>query len=92
MRKLPPDQRHKALADSGDDWLAQVIRRRLPRRTSGYVPVHFAIKRVQRALKQPRSLLNPKRLVVTVAGFGFDLIVYLRAQLAMARGTGVGHW
>ena len=92
LRSLPSDHRHKALADSGEDWLAQVIRRRLPRRTSGYVPVHFAIKRVQRALANPRSLLNPKRLVVTVAGFGFDLIVYLRAQLAMARGTGAGHW
>lgn len=92
LRCLPPDRRHTELADSGDDWLAQVIRRRLPRRASGYVPVHFAIKRVKRALAQPRSLLNPKRLVVTVAGFGFDLIVYLRAQLAMARGVGVGHW
>jgi len=92
LRSLPPDQRHSTLATLGDDWLVQVIQRRLPRRTSGYVPVHFAIKRVQRALAQPRSLLNPRRLVVTVAGFGFDLIVYLRAQLAMARGTGAGHW
>lgn len=91
LRSLPPDQRHGALTTAGEDWLAQVIRRRLPSRY-GYVPVHFAIKRVQRALAQPRSLLNPKRLVVTVAGFGFDLIVYLRAQLAMARGTGAGHW
>lgn len=92
LRSLAPEQRRSTLATLDEDWLQQVIRRRLPRWTSGYVPVHFAVKRVQRALARPSSLLNPKRLVVTVMGFGFDLIVYMRAQLAMARGTGAGHW
>jgi hypothetical protein len=92
IRSLPPERRQKAMSQIDDHWLSEVIRKRLPRWTSGYVPFHFAIKRVQHALSRPRDLLNPKRILVLTAGFGFDLIVYLRAQLSMARGIGVGHW
>ena len=92
LRSLPPDLRKTALANIDESWLSEVIGRRLPCWPSGYVPVHFAIKRVQRALSRPKDLLNPKRLAVTAAGFGFDLIVYFRAQFSMACGTGSGHW
>lgn len=91
---LPVDQRHaelaRAAADSG--WLGRVIRTRLPRWPYGYVPLHFLTKRLARAAQTPRDLLRPKRALVTLLGFGFDAIVYLRAQVAMLRGTGAGHW
>ncbi|GLS85404.1 hypothetical protein GCM10010873_03770 [Cypionkella aquatica] len=87
-------RRHDELARAAGDpaWLSAVLRARLPRWPFGYVPGHFLIKRVVRAADQPRALLRPKRLLITVLGFGFDLIVYCRAQWAMLRGTGAGHW
>jgi hypothetical protein len=31
-------------------------------------------------------------VLLLIAGFGFDLIVWLIAQFRMFRGTGAGHW
>lgn len=94
LRAQPSVHRHLALAQAAQDdgWLAATARSRLPRFPFGFVPFHFLTKRVARAFAQPRDLLRPKRLVVTVLGFGFDLIVYLLAQYRMARGTGAGFW
>ena len=75
-----------------EGWLAAVIRARLPRLPDGWVPLHFLIKRSQNLLRAPRRLLHPKGILLLVAGFGFDLIVYVLAQIRMARGTGAGHW
>jgi glycosyltransferase involved in cell wall biosynthesis len=90
----PAPERHAELARAAQDagWLGAALRAGLPRWPFGYVPWHFLTKRLARAAANPRDLLRPKRLVVTVLGFGFDLIVFCRAQWAMWRGTGVGHW
>lgn len=75
-----------------EGWLADVIRARLPRLPDGFVPLHFLVKRSQNLLRAPRRLLHPKGILLLLAGFGFDLIVYVLAQIRMARGTGAGHW
>lgn len=77
---------------SDDDWLPSFLRQALPRFPDGYVSVHFLIKRSQRALSRPKALLHPKRLLIFVAGAGFDLLVYILAQIRMARGVGAGFW
>lgn len=94
LRALPARKRRAELtrAASDADWLGRVIRQRLPRLPDGYVPLHFLTKRLANMARRPRDLLRPGRLLVAVAGFGFDLIVYLIAQIRMARGTGAGHW
>lgn len=94
LRGLPVDQRHAALtrAAQSETWLAEVIKRRLPRMPYGFVPIHFLIKRVAILGTHPKRLLHPKRVFIAVIGFGFDAIVYARAQIAMLRGAGAGHW
>ena len=77
----------KAAAD--DTWLPAVLRLRLPRLPYAYVPLHFLVKRLGRRVPG-HSLL--RRTGLKILGFGFDLIVYLNAQIKMARGTGAGHW
>lgn len=87
LRALPPDDRAAALAQAATDdaWLGAQLRAGLPRRPFGYVPFHFLVKRLTR----PGAL---RRLPVTLLGLGFDFIVYLRAQIRMAKGTGAGFW
>ena len=94
LEAVPVSERHTELARAAADprWLATALRRGLPRWPFGYVPWHFLTKRLVRAATNPRDLLRPKRLLVTVLGFCFDLVVFCRAQWAMWRGTGVGHW
>ena len=67
------------------DALPQVLRAGLPRWPYGYVPVHFLTKRLTR-------MAHLSQLPVRLMGFGFDAIVYLRAQIRMARGIGAGFW
>ena len=69
----------------GDGGLARVIHAQLPR-WYGYVPPHFLTKRLVRAWRTPR------RWPMAVLGFGFDAVVWVRAQWMMARGIGAGHW
>ena len=90
----PKAARHAALAAAAtdEDWLPRIARARLPRWPHGYVPLHFLTKRVVRAAARPKQLLRPKRLLVTVLGFCFDAIVYVAAQIRMARGAGAGFW
>ena len=94
LRALPETLRRAELTAAAADegWLARVIRARLPGFPFGYVPPHFLTKRAANLLRQPRELLRRGRFFVLLAGFGFDLIVYLNAQIRMARGTGAGHW
>lgn len=82
--------REALAAAAGDEqWVARTIRKRLPR-WYGFVPTHFLFKRVVRYFNKPT--LQPKAIVTTAAGFGFDAVAYLMAQVAMARGVGAGHW
>jgi hypothetical protein len=81
--------RELSRAAADEAWLPGVLRLRLPRLPYVYVPFHFLFWRLTSA---PRCLLHPRRLALAIFGFGFDAIVYLNAQIRMARGTGVGHW
>ena len=94
IRAAPASSRADLLRQAAgqEGWLAAVIRKRLPRFPDGWVPLHFLVKRSQNLLRAPRRLLRPKGILLLVAGFGFDLIVYVLAQIRMARGTGAGHW
>ncbi|WP_151718845.1 glycosyltransferase [Gemmobacter serpentinus] len=94
IRALPAPARAGALqqAAAQPGWLGDVIRARLPRWPDGYVPLHFLTKRSQNLLRDRARLLTPKGILLLCAGFGFDLIVYVMAQIRMARGTGAGHW
>lgn len=94
IRARPVTERRQmlALAAGHDGWLAGVIRRQLPRWPYGFVPLHFLTKRSGNLLRAPRRLLHPKGLILLLAGFAFDAIVYVGAQIRMARGTGAGHW
>lgn len=90
LRDQPAGSRHTALAEAAqdDDWLSSVARARLPRAPDGYVPLHFLTKRSAHLWRQGRL----RRLPMMAMGFGFDLLVYLLAQIRMARGTGAGFW
>jgi len=94
LRELPAEQRRSALAKAADQetWLSDVIHSRLPRWPHGWIPLHFLTKRIGFIARQPRNLLRPRNVFVLVMGFGFDLVVYINAQIKMARGTGAGHW
>lgn len=91
LRDLPAKARMAELgrAAGQEDWLPNLLRNRLPRLPFGYVPWHFLTKRL---LRIGQGRLTAKRILVTLIGFGFDLVVFLRAQIAMARGAGAGHW
>jgi len=94
LRALPGPARRPALAQAAADggWLSRAARARLPRWPFGFVPLHFLTKRLARAAAAPARLLRPKRMILLLLGFGFDLIVYVLAQYRMARGAGAGFW
>lgn len=94
LRALPSAARRPALAQAAadEDWLSRAARAALPRWPFGFVPFHFLTKRLARAVAAPAQLLRPKRVILLLLGFGFDLIVYVLAQYRMARGVGVGFW
>ncbi len=94
LRALPGAARRPALAQTAADegWLSRAARAALPRWPFGFVPFHFLTKRLARAVATPAQFLRPKRVILLLLGFGFDLIVYVLAQYRMARGAGVGFW
>ena len=94
LNTLPAGERQKELGRAAADehWLARVIGRQLPRFPYGFVRPHFALKRLRRACARPRRSLRPKPAAMLLIGFSFDLIVFARAQIRMARGSIVGFW
>ena len=81
--------RELSRAAADETWLPGVLRLRLPRLPYAYVPLHFAVKRLGRRLPG-KGLLA--RTGLKALGIGFDMIVYVNAQMKMARGAGAGHW
>ncbi|HEY0824851.1 MAG TPA: glycosyltransferase [Ramlibacter sp.] len=79
----------RAAAD--EHWLARVLQGTLPRWPSGFVPVHFLVKRLE-GLRRGGELGVSRTLLLATVGFAFDFVVYLNAQLQMARGKGAGYW
>ena len=94
LRAVPLPERRAALAAAAgqDNWLAEVIRSQLPKWPYGWIPLHYLTKRIGFIAQQPKKLLHPRQLFVLVLGFGFDLVVYINAQIKMAKGVGAGHW
>lgn len=77
-----------AQAARDPDWLPRILKAHLPEARYGYVPWHFLFKRLS-GLKRKN---DAKRQLILLAGFGFDAIVWLIAQLRMSRGAGAGYW
>lgn len=84
LRAQPDGQAEMARLATDAAALPAVLRARLPRAPYGFVPFHFLVKRLARA--------RLAKLPVALLGFGFDAIVYIRAQIRMARGAGAGFW
>ena len=78
-------------AAQDERWLGCVLRSALPRWPSGFVPVHFLVKRL-RGLWSLRGTGAGRAMLLAAVGFTFDLLVYMNAQLQMARGKGAGYW
>lgn len=81
--------RELSRAAADETWLPGVLRLRLPRLPYAYVPLHFLVRRLGRRLPEQGVLA---RVGLTTIGVVFDAIVYLNAQMKMARGAGAGHW
>ena len=94
LRALPKEARKAALQQAAQtpEWVAVQLRVQLPRWPFGYVPWQFLTKRSARMLAHPRDLWRPKQMLLLLAGFGFDLIVYILAQIRMISGVGAGYW
>jgi glycosyltransferase involved in cell wall biosynthesis len=94
LRAMPKTERALELFRIAEQerWLDQTIKSQLPKWPSGYIPFHFWLKRIMRFSQNPNNLLQPKKILITLLGFGFDTIVFIRAQVRMLLGTGSGFW
>ncbi|WP_417550267.1 glycosyltransferase [Methylophaga sp.] len=75
-----------------ESWLGKLITLKLPSKKYGWVPWHFLIKRFKYVTSDRRKLLKPKKLILLILGVCFDLIVFIKAQYKMAKGSGAGYW
>ncbi|WP_189369298.1 glycosyltransferase [Tateyamaria omphalii] len=79
-------------AAEDESWLQDVVADGSPSWPDGWVPLHFLVKRLA-ATSFPSSLKGRIRTIaIAIAGLVLDTIVYVAAQLRMARGQGVGFW
>ncbi|SNR66720.1 glycosyltransferase [Paracoccus sediminis] len=89
-RNAPTEERaHALLMRAADDpqWLGRVLKTELPRAPHGYVPFDFLVKRLRRGGRP-----GVKGKAMLAAGFGLDLLVWLRASLRMAFRPSAGFW
>lgn len=86
-QELRDELAHGAVMES---WLPQTLRRLLPSRRFGWVPLPWLYSRTLSFLKN--GPYTRRRSIAALAGFGMDVVVYMIAQVKMARGTGAGHW
>ena len=89
IREEPPAQREEALARFAADpeWLSRQLSSGLPRRPYGWVPFGLLTARLN-GIRRARLA----RLPVILLGFCFDALVYVIAQVRMARGVGADFW
>tara|TARA_R110000787_G_scaffold46612_8_gene113022 strand:+ start:12599 stop:13633 length:1035 start_codon:yes stop_codon:yes gene_type:complete len=94
LRKQNPLERNLLIQQMAEDedTLKIILKNNFPDWRFGWVPWSFLFKRVNYSLNNPKKLLSFRAVFVLLAGFGFDLIVYLVAQYRMAKGKGVGYW
>ena len=67
-------------AAQDERWLGSVLRSALPRWPSGFVLVHFLVKRLH-GLWSRRGAGAGRAILLAAVGFIFDLLVYVNAQL-----------
>lgn len=77
-------------AAKDDGWLGQVLKQDLPKWPHGYVPFHFLVWRLQAFWARPEWRL--RRIVLLIAGFGFDAVVYVFATARMLTRPVAGFW
>jgi glycosyltransferase involved in cell wall biosynthesis len=90
LNGLAPEKRKVALAEAAgrEGWVADILAARLPRWPWGWVHPSFLVKRLDGRAGAARSPGGYARLLL---GLGFDALVYLAAQIRMARGA-AGYW
>ncbi len=71
-------------------WLPEKLKQLLPRARFGWVPWAWLFSRTVSFVKH--GPYTVRRTIVAALGFGMDCVVFVNAQLKMARGTGAGHW
>lgn len=93
LREFEGESKLRELERSSVDenWVKNVCETRLPNWRFGWVPTHFLFKRLVNAGRLGVRT-TPKRLILTVIGFCFDAVVYVIAQVKMARGKNAGYW
>lgn len=74
-----------------ENWLQNFLASELPILPHGWVPFHFLTKRVRPILQRNRKF-KTRLLILTLFGFCFDVLVYVFAQIKMARGYGANYW
>lgn len=94
FEKVPNHHKHQELRQAAHDerWLSRTLQEQLPRWPYGWVPLHYLTKRIQNILQRPSEFRKPRKIFALTGGFMFDLVVYVNAQIKMARGVGAGHW
>lgn len=94
LSAAPAGTRAQRLAEAATDpgWVATRLRERLPTRRYGFVPWHFLFKRTTRMLRQVSRPADLARLVRLPVYFLLDFIVFLRAQMRLAKGIGTNFW
>lgn len=94
LREQNPSEKDLLMQKMAEDegLLKSILENNIPSWKYGWVPWSFLFKRVNYSLTNPKKLLSFRAIFVLLAGFCFDLIVYLVAQYRMAKGKGIGYW
>ncbi len=70
------------------EFVSRIVAQATPTFPHGYVPFEFLIKRLRRL----PHVAGASRKLVTLLGFGLDLVVYIAASAVMARNKAQGFW
>lgn len=77
-------------ASTDENWLVQVLNEHLPTRPYGYVPFIYLVWRLQAYRENKKTGL--KSFLMLILGFGFDIVVYIRASFHMMTRPSAGYW
>lgn len=93
MNNLTADATDELLKEAAEDesWLQRTIKSQLPSVRYGWVPMRFLFKRATHFIHR-KEKRNLKGVAVLLVGLLFDFVVYVNAQVKMARGAGAGYW
>lgn len=88
-----PQRREEYLRDISyeNEWLNETLKSQLPQSPFGFVPFHFAFKRISHFFNK-KTKFSPIAILILLCGLSFDLIVYVIAQIKMSRGHGANYW